>query len=93
MGREDLERLNHVYQTRLRHRLVGQALLVGVVGFHIINEDYEILAVALLALVVNQRLLSAALHVDCYGGFGVERKKEFIGLRVSLVRIRAVVRT
>lgn len=48
-------------QGRLGYRLVGLALLPGVVRLNIVNEDQEILG---LALVVDLGLSSAALHFE-----------------------------
>lgn len=57
-------------QGRLGYSLVRQALFPGVERLNIVNEDQEILG---LALVVDLGLRSAALHFECdvwfVGGF------------------------
>lgn len=51
-------------QGRLGHGLVGLALLPGVVELNVVDEDEEVLG---LALEVNLGLRSAALHFECVG--------------------------
>lgn len=55
-------------QGGLRDRFVGLALLPGLVRLDVVNEDEEVVG---LALVVNLGLRSAALHFEC--------EKEVIG--------------
>lgn len=63
MSDENLEGRDEVGKGRLGNLLVLEALDVGLVLVHIVDEDDEVF-LGVLALVVDLGLLSSALHFD-----------------------------